>query len=106
MENDNGRLVITRRVGEAFWIGDDLRIEVLNIDAEAVMLEVNHGGMMVVGMMGRWLVSELATVIPVKNTCATQVKIAIEAPRCIKIAREELLGVGELEYREEVIASL
>jgi len=97
LRSDISRLVISRRPLEAFWIGNDLKVTVLECDAgwrvlllvqrlhdcEQVYLEHDHS-----------LEVTRDAVLYLSVVTNSVARLAVEAPREIKILRDELRKDG------------
>lgn len=98
MENDIGRLVLTRRPGEAIWIGqpaapDSFRLAVIEIEIgmHAVLQDSRmYPAVFYLYPFEGFELTDNIRITLIAADYKTQIKLAIEAPRSINISREEL----------------
>lgn len=88
-------LILTRRIGEALVIGDDVRVSLLRLDDGLFQIGLDHpDGKTVTTCVYRETGEELVllggVVIRILNMNGNQVKIGIDAPRSISVHREEI----------------
>ena len=86
-------LVLTRREGEGLLIGNDIRITVLIIFEKRIKLQLK-------GLENKVITCRLGATTPIRDDITVkvvdidqkQVKLGIEAPKDMKIDREEAVG--------------
>jgi len=99
-------LALSRRIGEAIRIGDDLVLEVLDVGRYMVMLELERPDpdfdrpqwLVVDRRIGESFQINDDIQVFVKNVEGSFVRLGVEAPREIKIVRAELES-GPADYQ-------
>ena len=91
-------LALSRRIGEAIRIGDDLTLEVLDIGRHTVMLELERPDpdydrpqwMVVDRRVGESFQVSEGVCVSVSAVDGSLVRLGIDAPREVRIVRSEL----------------
>ena len=86
-------LVLTRREGEGLLIGNDIRVTVLIIFEKRIKLQLK-------GLENKVITCHIGATTPIRGDITVkivdidqkQVKLGIEAPKDMKIDREEAVG--------------
>ena len=86
-------LVLTRREGEGLLIGNDVRITVLIVFEKRIKLQLK-------GLENKVITCHIGATTPIRDDISVkvvdidqkQVKLGIEAPKDMKIDREEAVG--------------
>jgi sRNA-binding carbon storage regulator CsrA len=86
-------LVLTRREGEGLLIGDDVRVTVLIVFEKRIKLQLKD-------LENKIITCRLGSTTPIRGDITVkivdidqkQVKLGIEAPKDMKIDREEAVG--------------
>ncbi|CCK75034.1 putative carbon storage family regulator [Oleispira antarctica RB-8] len=105
-------LILTRRVGEALVIGDDLRIVVDSIglgDVRFTVIDIskigNGGEWAAYSDFGECYILNKELKINFLSVKGSQVKIGIDAPKSISVHREEIYKKIQAEKPERITLS-
>lgn len=102
-------LILTRRIGEALMIADELKVSIVGIEGEKVKIKIDEIKEEKVSSTFRFIGEPLVLLDNVEihflKVTGCQLRIGIDAPRYVSVHREEIYKKIQAEKSEPITLS-